>query len=62
MDNAKALQRFKAYLRRRYPNRRTPIDYVSDVRQFQSSCAKSWDKVTVKDLDRFVDQMHRKSL
>lgn len=62
MDNAKALQRFKAYLRRRYPGRRTPIDYVSDIRQFQLSCSKSWDTVTVKDIDRFVDQMHRKNL
>lgn len=62
MDNAKALRRFKAYLRRRYPDRRTPIDYVSDLRQFQRSCSKSWDSVTVKDIDRFVDQMHRKNL
>lgn len=62
MDNAKALQRFKAYLRRRYPGRRTPIDYVSDIHQFQRSCSKSWDTVTVKDIDRFVDQMHRKNL
>lgn len=62
MDNAKALQRFKAYLRRRYPGRRTPIDYVSDIRQFQGSCAKSWDTVTVEDIDQFVDQMHRRNL
>ena len=62
MDNAKALQRFKAYLRRRYPDRRTPIDYVSDIRQFHRSCSKSWDQVKVKDIDRFVDAMHRKNL
>jgi site-specific recombinase XerD len=62
MDNAKALQRFKAYLRRRYPGRRTPIDYVSDIRQFQRSCSKSWDTVTVEDIDQFVDQMHRRNL
>lgn len=62
MDNTKALQRFKAYLRRRYPDRRTPIDYVSDIRQFQLSCSKSWDKVKVKDIDLFVDQMHRRNL
>jgi len=62
MDNAKALQHFKAYLRRRYPDRRTPIDYVSDIRQFHHSCSKSWDQVTVKDIDHFVDAMHRKNL
>jgi len=62
MDNLEALQRFEAYLRRRYPGRRTPIDYVSDIRQFQQACSKVWDTVTVKDMDEFVDQMHQKNL
>ena len=62
MDNPEALQRFEAYLRRRFPDRRTPVDYVSDVRQFQSLCPKTWDLVTVPDIDQFVDHMHRKEL
>jgi hypothetical protein len=35
MDNATALQAFERSLRRRFPDRSTPIHYVSDVRQFQ---------------------------
>jgi len=62
MDNHEALQRFEAYLRRRYPDRRTPTDYISDIRQFQSCCSKAWDTVTVHDVDTFVDQMHQKKL
>jgi len=62
MDNHEALQRFEAYLRRRYPDRRTPTDYISDIRQFQSCCSKAWDTVTVHDVDAFVDQMHQKKL
>ena len=62
MDNRQALERFDAYLRRRYPDRRTPVDYVSDVRQFQQACPKPWDAVTVEDRDTFVDQMRRAKL
>lgn len=62
MDNREALARFDAYLRRRYPGRRTPIDYISDVRQFQQACPKPWDAVTVEDMDAFVDQMRRANL
>lgn len=62
MNNPEALQRFEAYLRRRFPDRRTPVDYVSDVRQFQSLCLKTWDLVTVQDIDQFVDHMHHKEL
>jgi site-specific recombinase XerD len=58
MDNSQALQCFEAYLRRRYPDRRTPVDYVSDVRQFHRACAKPWDSVVMQDIDAFVDQMH----
>ncbi len=62
MDNTEALQRFEAYLRRRFPHRRTPIDYVCDVRQFQLGCSQAWDTVTVQHIDQFVDQMHQKEL
>jgi integrase/recombinase XerC len=57
MDNDEALGRFDAYVRRRSPGRRTPVDYVSDVRQFQRACPKCWDAVTTADIDAFVDQM-----
>jgi len=62
MDNSEARQRFEAYLQRRYSDRRTPVDYVSDVRQFQQACPKPWDTVTPQDVDAFVDQMHQNHL
>jgi site-specific recombinase XerD len=62
MDNGEALERFDAYLRRRYPDRRTPVDYVSDVRQFQQACPKPWHAVSVDDMDAFVDQMRQAHL
>lgn len=62
MDNTEALQRFEAYLKRRYPDRRTAASYVSDVRQLHRFCSKTWDMVTVDDMDAFVDQMHSAGL
>ncbi len=35
MDNTTALQEFERCLRRRFPDRSTPVHYVGDVRQFQ---------------------------
>jgi site-specific recombinase XerD len=58
MDNTEALHRFEAYLKRRYPDRRTAASYVSDVRQFHKTCSKTWDTVTPQDMDQFVAQMH----
>jgi len=55
MDNATALQRFEQSLRRRFPDRSTPVHYVSDVRQFQRVCPKPWAEVTRADVDAFVD-------
>ena len=55
MDNATALQQFEHYLRRRFPDRSTPVHYVSDVRQFQRVCPKPWAEVTRTDVDAFVD-------
>jgi len=62
MDKEEALQRFRAYLERRFCGRRTPVDYVSDVRQFQRVCPKPWYEVTVADVDAFVDGMHEAAL
>jgi site-specific recombinase XerD len=55
MDNTTALQEFERYLRRRFPDRSTPIHYASDVRQFQRACPKPWVEVTRADVDAFVD-------
>jgi len=62
MDNTEAMQQFEAYLRRRYPDRRTPVSYLSDMRQFQHLCTKTWDAVTPQDVDLFVDQMRQAGL
>src|SRR6266496_1697502 len=56
MDNATALQKFEQQLRRRSPDRSTPIHYVSDVRQFQHLCPKPWSEVTRTDIEAFVDR------
>jgi site-specific recombinase XerD len=55
MDNLTALQEFERSLRRRFPDRSTPIHYVSDVRLFQRACPKPWAEVTRADVDAFVD-------
>lgn len=56
MDRLESVEKFGQYLRRRFPDRRTAIDYVSDVRQFASVCDKEWHQVTMQDIDSFVDQ------
>ncbi len=50
---------FEHYLQRRFPQRRTAVDYVSDVRQFARACAKPWRDVGLHDLDAFVDQQRQ---
>ena len=56
MDNATALQQFEQYLRRRFPDRSTPMHYVSDVRQFQRMCPKPWAEVTRADVDAVLTE------
>src|SRR6266508_2384103 len=56
MDNATARMKFEQHLRRRSPDRSTPIHYVSDVRQFQHLCLKPWSEVTRTDIEAFVDR------
>ena len=56
------IERFKQYLQRRAPGRRTAIDYVSDVRQFAACCTKPWAEVTMHDVDAFVDQQRQANL
>jgi integrase/recombinase XerC len=58
----KDIERFRQYLERRAPGRRTAIDYVSDVRQFVSLCPKPWIEITMHDIDVFVDQQRQAGL
>jgi site-specific recombinase XerD len=59
MDRQESIERFEQYLKRRFPDRRTPIDYVSDIRQFAAACPKPWREVTLHDIDAFVDQQRQ---
>jgi site-specific recombinase XerD len=56
MDRQESIARFEQYLKRRFPDRRTAIDYVSDIRQFAAYCPKPWREVSLRDIDAFVDQ------
>ena len=47
---------FEKYLQRRFPGRRTAVDYLSDLRQFRSICPKAWREISMCDIDAFVDQ------
>ena len=62
MDHDEGIAKFTQYLNRRFPGRRTVIDYVSDVRQFSAVCAKPWRSVTMQDIDLFVDQQREGGL
>jgi len=62
MDEPDPVAAFERYLQRRFPERRTVIDYLSDVRQFRAMCAKPWREVTMHDIDQFVDQQHQAQL
>jgi len=62
MDRNESLVKFEQYLQRRFPERRTAIDYLSDVRQFMAACQKAWRDVTMHDIDAFVDQQRAKGL
>lgn len=62
MDKNESLEKFEQYLRRRFPERRTPIDYLSDIRQFMVVCQKAWRDVTMHDIDTFVDQQRANGL
>jgi site-specific recombinase XerD len=62
MDHEEGIAQFRQYLYRRFPGRRTVIDYVSDVRQFVAVCDKPWRNVTLHDIDAFVDQQRESGL
>ena len=50
MDRNESLVKFEAYLCRRFPHRRTPVDYLSDIRQFMAALVES----SSKDNRRFL--------
>src|SRR3972149_803326 len=62
MERNATIEQFRQYLERRFPGRRTPVDYCSDVRQFAAVCAKPWREVTLHDIDAFVDGQRRGNL
>ena len=55
MDNPTALEKFEQHLRRRSPDRSTPLHYLSDLRQFFAVCPKPWADVTRAEIDAFVE-------
>ena len=61
-ERSKDIEQFKQYLSRRAPQRRTAIDYSSDVRQFAAACSKAWRQVTMQDIDAFVEQQYQAGL
>ena len=62
MERDESLRKFEENLKRRFPDRRTFKDYVSDVRQFMAMCSKEWREVSMQDIDAFVDQQRQNGL
>lgn len=62
MDEEQVLLEFEKYLRRRFPERRTAVDYLSDIRQFRKVCQKAWREIAMHDIDQFVDQQRSDGL
>jgi site-specific recombinase XerD len=55
MTRDEDIANFERYLRRRFPQRRTPVDYVSDVRLFAQACDTPWREIGLHEIDAFVD-------
>ena len=62
MEPENSIVEFEKYLRRRFPKRRTPVDYLSDLRQFRSVCQKPWREISMHDMDAFVEQQRASGL
>jgi site-specific recombinase XerC len=62
MDRDESLSKYEEYLKRRFPDRRTSKDYISDLHQFVMSCTKPWREVNMHDIDEFVDQQRQSGL
>lgn len=62
MDKDESLIKFEQYLQRRFPDRRTSKDYLSDLRQFTAFCQKDWREISMQDIDAFVHQQRSEGL
>jgi site-specific recombinase XerD len=62
MDTENVFLKYEKYLQRRFPGRRTSVDYLSDLRQFRSVCHKAWREISMHDIDGFVDQQRAGNL
>ena len=62
MDEEQVLVEFEKYLQRRFPERRTSVDYMSDVRQFRKGSQKAWREIDMRDIDQFVDEQRARGL
>ncbi len=62
MEIGESYQKFEQYLQRRFPDRRTAKDYLSDLRQFRIVCQKEWREVSMHDIDAFVNQQRTQGL
>ena len=62
MDTENVFIEFEKYLQRRFPGRRTAVDYLSDLRQFRSICQKPWREISMHDIDDFVDRQRAGNL
>lgn len=62
MERDESIRKFEEYLKRRFPERRTCKDYVSDLRQFMAVCTKPFREVGLHDIDLFVDQQRQSGL
>jgi len=62
MDTENVFLEFEKYLQRRFPGRRTAVDYLSDLRQFRNVCQKPWREISMHDIDNFVDQQRAGNL
>jgi len=62
MERNESIKKFEQYLKRRFPERRTVVDYLSDLRQFMAICEKPWREVSMHDIDDYVDQQRARGL
>jgi len=62
MDTQVYLLKFEQFLQRRSPGRRTPKDYLSDIRQFLALCTKPWREISMQDIDVFIDHQRQRGL
>lgn len=62
LTNPKWINRFEAYLKRRFPDRSTAKHYTSDLRLFVQHHPGPLTEITPRDVDAFVDQQRAQGL